>query len=109
MRIRYAMAAGTAVALLSAATTLMASASAASGVTTAVAAPSPATVNAVQAVHAGSGFGSAAGLLLGLLFVLVIAAVRYHVQVGAGRRAPARVITVPEARVSPRFIAAYAD
>jgi hypothetical protein len=98
------MAAGTAVALLSAATTLMASATASAGVTAAAAAPAPAASQVSTA-----SFGSAAGLLFGLVFVLLLAAVSFYVRVGATRRAPARVIAVPEARVARMFVPAFAE
>lgn len=102
VRIRHAMAAGTAVALLSAATALMASATASAGVATQVAAAAPAPVSTASA-------GSVAGLLLGLLFVLAIAAVSFIVRVGAMRRTPARVISIPEARVTRRLVPAFAE
>lgn len=106
MRIRHAMAAGSAVALLSAATTMMASATASAGVTSSTAAPAPvATVTQVGTVS----YGSIAGLVLGLLFVLLLAAVSFAVRVRSGRRAPARTISVPEARIVRHFTPAFAD
>lgn len=107
MRIRHAMAAGTAVALLSAATTLMASATASAGVATQVA-PAPAAAVAVAQVGTAAA-GSAAGLAFGLLLVLGIAAISFVVRVGATRRTPARVITIPQARSTNRFAPAFAE
>jgi hypothetical protein len=105
VRIRHAMAAGSAVALLSAATTMMASATASAGVTSATAPAPVATVTQVGTVS----YGSIAGLVLGLLFVLLLAAVSFAVRVRSGRRAPARTISVPEARIVRHFTPAFAD
>lgn len=103
MRIRHAMAAGTGVALLSAATTMMATVTASAGVTTQSLAQAP--VSQIGTAPAGS----AAGLVLGMLFVLGTAAVSFVVRVGAVRRTPRRVISVPEARFSQQLSPAFAE
>lgn len=103
MRIRHAMAAGTGVALLSAATTLMASATASAGVTTQTLAQAP--VSQIGTAPAGS----AAGLVLGMLFVLGTASISFVVRVGAGRRMTGRVISVPEARFAQQLAPAFAE
>lgn len=103
MRFGHALAAGSAVALLSAATTLMAS------TTASAAAPAqPATAAAAASLGATS-TGSAAGLLLGLLFVLAVAGVSFIIRTGATRRTPIRVISIPEARVARTFAPAFAE
>lgn len=103
MRIRHAMAAGTGVALLSAGTTLMATVTASAGVTTQSLAQAP--VSQIGTAPAGS----AAGLVLGMLFVLGTAGVSFVVRVGAGRRTSGRVISVPEAHFTQRLAPALAE
>jgi hypothetical protein len=98
------MAAGTAVSLLSAATTLMASATSSAAASAQLGGPAPA------AMHATTAAGSPAGLVLGLLAVIGIASVTFVVRVGAGRPTRStRVITIPEAALAHRFVPAYAE
>ncbi|MEO6714054.1 MAG: hypothetical protein ABIM89_11580 [Mycobacteriales bacterium] len=105
MRIRHAMAAGSAVALLSAATSLMASASASAQATVQLAAPAPAAMGATTSA------GSSAGLVLGLLAVIGIAAVSFVVRLSTVRSSPKsrRVITIPEAAFVLQRVPAYAE
>lgn len=103
MRIRNALAASAGVAMLSVGTSLMASVTASADVASAVVAQAP------VAQVATAPAGSAAGLVLGMLFVLGTAGVSFVVRVGAGRRTPSRVISVPEARMSRQFTPAFAE
>lgn len=103
VRIRHAMAAGTAVSLLSLATSLMASATASAEVVT-MAAPTPAVM------HSTTAAGSPAGLVLGLLAVIGVAGVSFVVRLRAARSTSTRrVITMPEVAISRDLLGAYAE
>jgi hypothetical protein len=104
MRVRHAALAGSAVAVMSLATTVMASIQASASVTPAAA---PA-----QAATATTSVGSAAGLLLGLLVVLVVAAVSYTLRLRVAGPAARRTIVLPAAsqpRTAVSFAVAVAD
>ena len=102
MRVRNAIAAGTAVSLLSVATTLMATATASAGATQAATTAPVAHISTTSA-------GSPEGLILGLLAVLGMAAVSFSIRIRATRRTPARVISIPAATVVRHAVPAYAQ
>lgn len=97
MQKRHAVIAGSAVAAMSVATTLMASAQAAASVHAPAAAPVATSV-------ATTSFGSAAGLLLGLLVVLAVAAVSFALRLRVAGPGARRTLVLPErpAAVQPR-------
>jgi hypothetical protein len=90
MRVRQAALAGSAVAAMSLATTLMASTQAAAGVHTSAAATVRTTVSTTSV-------GSAAGLLLGLLVVVAVAAVSFALRLRVAGPAARRTLVLPEA------------
>jgi hypothetical protein len=106
MRVRHALLASAAVTLLSVGTVLMASVQASAAAPAAAPSVSSATV-----VGATTSFGSAAGLILGLLAVLAVAAVSFVLRTGAVRRVPARSITIPEVALGATrvYAGAFAD
>jgi hypothetical protein len=99
MRVRHAALAGSAVAAMSLATTVMASVQASASVHTA-AAPVHATTATATSV------GSAAGLLLGLLVVLAVAAVSFMLRLRVAGPEARRTLVLPEARVTAQPVAA---
>ena len=108
MRIRHAALAGSAVAAMSMATTLVASSQAAAAVHSTAAAPATTTV-------AMSPVGSAAGLLLGLVVVVLVAAVSFAFRLRVAGPGARRTIVVPEVartaqpRAAVSFATALAD
>jgi hypothetical protein len=107
MRVRHAALAGSAVAAMSLATTVMASVQASASVHTAA--------MPVQTTTATTSVGSAAGLLLGLVVVLAVAAVSFALRLRVAGPGARRTLVVPERartaqpRAAVSFATALAD